>query len=255
MKTEGTVRQKLKQVRFRYLKDDIAKAIKVVPDNCKHNIVVPNPDGMDIHICGLNRNKEDWVPTLCDYRVGNRAANCSFYQNEVDKETVKSEFTNFISTKSLPEIAAVYPDMAALMWVLSEEEPADREPVELPPTVIYTITEESAEAMEQMIKVKSYLQFILGENINRHDALYKEKTISELISALDSQIKSDKIIKSEYEQIQNLFGNGADDALWKPGCTLSEAVNQLIYEYRSKNLPVPVDTSVKGKLIRWIESW
>ena len=88
MKDEGAIKQKLKQVKYRHLQKLLKASFKENPVVC--------PD--------------------CDH---------SFQLKE--KEVLKREFNEFISTASRAEIAYRYPDMAALMWVLDRVEAQEHE--------------------------------------------------------------------------------------------------------------------------------
>ena len=147
MKTPSAVRQKLKQLRFRYLKKWLDATLKVAPHNCAHNVVFEPPNGApEIRCCTLIRESGSLVKppavygVVCDPRHGGleRAAACPHYKPLCEKETAKKEFYDELNSMTLPQIAAEYPDMAALLWVLGEDsDPADEsefdDPVPDPP--------------------------------------------------------------------------------------------------------------------------
>lgn len=51
-----------------------------------------------------------------------RAAQCPYFEFSRTKDQIKQDFEAFVMQADLAEIAYQYPDMAALMWVLGEEE-------------------------------------------------------------------------------------------------------------------------------------
>jgi hypothetical protein len=135
LKTPSAVRQKLKQLRFRYIKKWLDTTLKVAPHNCAHNVVFEPPNGApEIRCCTLIRESGSLVKppaiygVVCDPRHGGleRAAACPHYKPLYEKDTVKREFYDELNSMTLPQIAAEYPDMAALLWVLGEDsDPAD----------------------------------------------------------------------------------------------------------------------------------
>lgn len=121
MKSEGTIRHKLKQVRFRYLKRRIEESLDVRPENCAHNGVMDGPD--NIRACFLQLDVPGRRGVVCDERFGGcaRAAACPHFTQRNDKSGVKAAFYADLEAMSFPEIAYNYPDMAALLWVLADD--------------------------------------------------------------------------------------------------------------------------------------
>lgn len=132
MKTEGQVKHKLVQVRFRHLKREIRGGLSRRPQNCVHNGTVSTPSG-PLGVCLLGAGSPaSWEGTPCDERHGGdaRAAKCSFFASSQTKDALRDGFDGFLDGASLPEIAERYPDMAALMWVLDETTPPPAPPPE-----------------------------------------------------------------------------------------------------------------------------
>lgn len=123
MKSAGTVRHKLTQVRFRYLKKRLEMELQQAPGNCRFNAELPD-DGYSICVYGAE-STDTWVASYCDVRIdqGARAQSCSTFCHRRSKEQIKEEFGRELNAMSLPEVAARWPDMAALIWVLDGEEP------------------------------------------------------------------------------------------------------------------------------------
>ena len=124
MKTEGAVRHKLKQVRFRYLKQCIEAALERRPENCTHNGATEGVVASDtVRVCFAQIDVPGRKVVLCDERFGGcaRAEACPSFTSRHDKANVKEEFYAELEGLSFPEIAYNYPDMAALLWVIADE--------------------------------------------------------------------------------------------------------------------------------------
>ena len=124
MKTVGEVRQKLKQVRFRHAKRELDDALSVTSLNCEHNTVVEIPGVGEVGLCNVAP-----TPVMCDAARGcDLSSSCGRYSSLHTKDTVKEQVEAALNA-SIPEVAAKYPDAAALMWVLTDEPPALDAPV------------------------------------------------------------------------------------------------------------------------------
>jgi hypothetical protein len=138
VKTDAQVRQKLKQVLFRHLKRRLKEGLKQAPHTCVHNEEVELDEGGSIGIC---RFSEAGVPKnlVCDHQVdrGARARECPLWAPVQTKDDLKAEFQEFLDTGDRGQIAAEFPDAAALMWVLDDGEN------------IFDMTPEQAEEMAQ----------------------------------------------------------------------------------------------------------
>ena len=123
MKSEGTIRHKLKQVRFRHLKRKIESVLGHRPENCAHNIPFDAGDDV-VRVCAVQIDITDRRGVVCDERFGGcaRAAKCPPFTPARSKDQVRSEFYADLVGMTLPEIAYNYPDMAALLWVLSDDD-------------------------------------------------------------------------------------------------------------------------------------
>lgn len=156
MREPGAIRHKAKQVRFRHLKQLLEEALAQTPDNCLHNRKFHHPQivvsgGPPVGVCVCPAQDGD---VLCDKAWGGteRARVCPLFEPTTTKEEVKQEYRDFLATADLARIANTYPDLAALMWVLQEEE-ADREvdftEVPEPPRVEEAALVKAIEAMEK----------------------------------------------------------------------------------------------------------
>lgn len=142
MQTEGAIRQKLKQVKFRHQKRLIEALLARKPPNCKWNGRLYGPSGHDDDFVLVCRAKwmrkvepgEDVPFRVCDDRFGGVeiAQECPWFEPKYSKEAIKASFKHFVETATLGKIAERYPDMAALMWVLNgpskQEEDGGPEP-------------------------------------------------------------------------------------------------------------------------------
>lgn len=124
MKTKGQLIQKIKQVRYRYLKKFLDKCLAVNAQNCLYN----RPSTFDVGsvvsvcICGYGVEKKEWKARPCDKRHNPELAqNCSKFELLSSKEELKDEFNTSLDSLPLPAIASKFPDLAALLWVLSED--------------------------------------------------------------------------------------------------------------------------------------
>lgn len=138
MKTEAQVRRKLKQAVYRHLKKKYDAALKQTPYNCTHNHFTPVTNGKagvetGVGICMYHPEAQSGPRlVVCDPRVHEgvaQAQSCPFFDLVHPKEQIKAdlkgEFDKFLDEAEIGEIAARYPDVAVLTWVLGT-------PVEIP---------------------------------------------------------------------------------------------------------------------------
>jgi len=120
MKTEGKIKHKLKQVRFRTIKKEIRKATSKKPCNCKHSGLVKGQAGEKLFfVCLLESEKpKEWEGMICDPSVPNT---CPFFKPQNTEQEIEERVNAKIKSGNIGEIASSYPDLAALLWVLSEE--------------------------------------------------------------------------------------------------------------------------------------
>jgi hypothetical protein len=115
MKSEGAIRQKLKQVRFRHAKRALDTLLARHSSNCKNNASCEVPNVGVVGVCRLD-------PTVvCDTeRNVDPSHNCMAYEPRYSKDGLKDELEGEFNAP-LGEVAAKYPDAAALMWVLTDD--------------------------------------------------------------------------------------------------------------------------------------
>lgn len=139
MRSVGQIRQWLKQVLYRHLQKELRENFKQLPENCGYNQAT-NLKGLgQVHLCQFVENGKP-RRMLCDSRMwgGERQArNCPLWAPKRSKADIKKEFHDLVSSGDMGKIAARWPDVAALMWVLGRvdvtadlrevEEEADQE--------------------------------------------------------------------------------------------------------------------------------
>ena len=126
MRTETEIRQKLKQVQYRHLKKLLEANFKQRPCNCAYN-EVHRPrnaqSGDPIGLCMYSaEHPDDWQGVVCDEDFGGirQARECGLFKPHKTKLEIKSEFHDLMTNADIGEVAALYPDVAALMWMLDE---------------------------------------------------------------------------------------------------------------------------------------
>ena len=142
MKTVGTIKHKINQVRYRHLKRQLEAELGQEPQNCLYNAELPDhavpassthrgaPAHKPLSICLYGADDpKTWRHTVCDERAdeGARAKKCEMFCARRTKDEVKRDFYTDLAAMTLPEVAYQYPDMAALLWVL------DASDVDIPP--------------------------------------------------------------------------------------------------------------------------
>lgn len=126
MRTEADIRQKLKQVQYRHLKKLLQANFKQRPCNCVYNEVhlpLNSLHGKPVGLCMYSAEApDDWQGVICDEDFGGiqQARECGLFQPHKTKLEIRTEFHNLMTTADIGEVAAQYPDIAAMMWVLDE---------------------------------------------------------------------------------------------------------------------------------------
>jgi len=129
VKTEGQIKQKVKQVVYRHRKAFIRHGLARHPGNCTYNERVTLPIHMSnratLHICGYCSDGENPNNIVCDASMGGdrQAADCPYFEARRSAEDLKEQFNEDLgidggSPKEIGYIAKEYPDVAALLWVM-----------------------------------------------------------------------------------------------------------------------------------------
>lgn len=114
MKSAGQTYQKMKQARFRHVKREIDNLLKQTPRNCANNSQAKTSTGI-LGVCKIDCQ-------TCDAQVNDRSGACGEFTQIHGREDVKKSLQDFFFSRTIPEIAIRYPDVAALLWVLDGEE-------------------------------------------------------------------------------------------------------------------------------------
>ena len=125
LRSSSQIRQKLKQAMFRHLQRELLDNFKATPEGCFHNHLTPIGGSSErVGICRFEGSPpEGVVPPrgkVCDARVAGclvQARGCKCWVALYGKDKIKADFRNLMSSDR-GMIAARYPDVAALMWVL-----------------------------------------------------------------------------------------------------------------------------------------
>ncbi len=129
MKSAGKVRHKLKQAVFRHRKKYVEEGLAQTPSNCSWNKSLTTPSGGEVHICVYGQGTPDWNAKVCDDKFEGcaQAAQCPHFQCANDPEDLKDTFNQMMGLEGGPtplsQISSNgYPDIAALLWVIAEED-------------------------------------------------------------------------------------------------------------------------------------
>lgn len=126
LRTPGQIRQQLKQVLFRHLQKLLRANFRQAPSSCVFNRRESLGDtGEKVGVCRWEGTREEQKSSprgkVCDSRIFGctaMASTCRWWQPLRTKDEIKFEFRTLVSSDDRGRIAASYPDVAALMWVL-----------------------------------------------------------------------------------------------------------------------------------------
>lgn len=142
MKTESEIRNRLKNLRIRYVKKFIEKSQKQLPHNCKFNYehfekisdnsipteyersprinktLVIIQSEVPIRLCTYgSENLSKWNgDIICDSE--DVSMNCSWFKAKISEDEAVEEFKQLVSNDEM--VLELYPDVAALQWALGE---------------------------------------------------------------------------------------------------------------------------------------
>jgi len=142
VKTEGQIRQKLKQVVFRHRKEHVKRGLAKRPENCEHNGAVRLPlhaaNRTTLHVCRFVDDEGEWLNRVCDSGMGGveQAQGCPHFSCRNTPESLKGDFGRRLgldgTSVEIGYIAKLYPDVAALMWALGPSSGTSRDASEDP---------------------------------------------------------------------------------------------------------------------------
>lgn len=123
MKTQGQIKQKIKQVVFRHRKRFVQEGLSRKPENCQHHKTVRLPlhtgNRAVIGVCGLEGKN-----LVCDSTMAGvaQAQDCESFCCKHSAQDLKENFDSRLGLNGediqIGAIARDYPDIAALMWVM-----------------------------------------------------------------------------------------------------------------------------------------
>lgn len=250
-KSLGAVRHKYKQAAFRHLKKLLKERLEECPSNCVHNRIRVMPNGARAGLCRcLEMGDDDWAG-ICDNRfTPSQPESCGHFDFQQTKDEIKTEFREFLDTAQLHEIAARYPDLAPLLWVMGNEAPGreetdveDWEPGEEVCVEIYgkVLTAGNAEEAEYVVEALSDLERGnrgLREKVEKLEGVEEELAATEKAhnEALESR---DQEIERYHKALEEARSERDE---WKH--------KALVAQPEPPDLPAP--TGFKGVLWRWL---
>lgn len=173
MKTEQQIKDKLKQIKYRYLKKIIRQHRKTIPANCTHNktIISDTDANLTIGVCNHPIN-DDWLKVysedssrVCDLNFGGqeKCKSCPLYSWGVEKSDIKTNFDEELISLTAAELAYNYPELMTLFWVLDtdeEESPLIIEDEDLGPAMdkILATIEESKTVQPDILSILDIVQ-------------------------------------------------------------------------------------------------
>lgn len=123
MKSEGQIKQKIKQRIYRHRKNYVEQGMAQKPANCQNNRVVRLPqhtgNRATIRVCAIKDK-------VCDSTMAGdpQAESCPDFEHCRTAEDLKNEFKERLGLDggdvNLNVITRDYPDVALLMWVLDD---------------------------------------------------------------------------------------------------------------------------------------
>lgn len=128
MKTEGRIRHQLRQIFFRYRKAFLQQWLSPSATSCAHNTSL-SLFGKSLGACSLGAGSDAWNRVVCDDHVCPTVPkNCPYFQAKHTPEFLKEQFRLHLqdliskARAGFPgHLANLYPDVAALQWVLSTD--------------------------------------------------------------------------------------------------------------------------------------
>jgi hypothetical protein len=162
MKSESDVRNKLKEVKYRYLKKNIKQKRKHIPQNCSFNaeLVSSKDEASAISIC-TRESDDEWVKfygkndnKICDlnYDGKERCVKCPFFSWDSEKDDIKQDFDKELLDLSAAQLAFKYPEIMALSWVLDNS--PDIDPLVIKEPEVFPVVEKLEDT-----KVKGYVSY------------------------------------------------------------------------------------------------
>jgi hypothetical protein len=150
VKTEGQVRQQFKQVAFRHRKKLVRRAISRLPSNCRHNRELDIGGVPPVGFCSLLIEDADtFQGVLCDGRHDPELVKtCPSFKPGATAEEIKEGFRSLVENPERGVLALEYPDLAALLWVLDDDDVVPEVPDESAEEILVDLDENPVENVE-----------------------------------------------------------------------------------------------------------
>lgn len=122
MRTQRKVKYQLKQVIYRHLQKRLRVNFKKTAVGCSHNRETPLGDGF-VRLCGVMSAEGCPRNLPCDERLDQNqtARDCPLWEPLQTRGEVKAGFQEILGSDR-GVIASHFPDVAALMWVLDDDD-------------------------------------------------------------------------------------------------------------------------------------
>ena len=127
MQEWAVIRNKIRQVIFRHLQYLLSHALRQRPQTCTHNASKTLQLNVEVRVCQCPAAGSPY-DQVCDIRIGGveKAKACAFWGAIKSRELLRQEFQvkmdRLIHAPDRGPLAAEYPDVAALIWVLGTAE-------------------------------------------------------------------------------------------------------------------------------------
>ena len=203
MRTPGEVAQKLKQVRYRHLKKELKRLLKQTARTCKHNTLVETRGG-ESGICTLDCK-------ACDTWL-DRSSDCGKWEPRHTAEEIKESLKEFFKTRPVHEVAVRFPDVAALLWMLADEDDPQAGPLipnAVPTTTLYGIelwvdTREELEILEDLAKEYERDRKVVEEleGVLKTEPSHLVKSVQDLLTYKNAAMEEADEFREEFKKAE-----------------------------------------------------
>jgi hypothetical protein len=222
MRPKGQVAQKLKQAVHRAIQREVRNLTRRTASNCANNREVGFGPG-SIRVCALDCQK-------CDPVLDDRAPECPDYASRASEQQIRKSLREFLKARPPQDLAARFPDVASLLWVLADEEGDDQrghlmvqaEPaLKLWDVVVWTDTPEDRQAIQEAygeaVRVRGEQEELVAAQLSRIQDLQarqqelsdelgslRQKSLQEAVGLKAAQARADKL-QADLEEATQLL--------------------------------------------------
>jgi len=118
MRSKGQVAHKLKQAVHRAIQREVRNLTRRTGPSCTNNREVTFGTGA-VRVCALDCQK-------CDPVLDDRAPECPDYTPRATEPQIRKSLREFLKTRPPQDLAARFPDIASLLWVLANGDDDDQ---------------------------------------------------------------------------------------------------------------------------------